>query len=48
LSVDQSDTTPEIEQGIREALNDLPAMQDSPPENMPMPIRLRISAKKMG
>jgi periplasmic protein TonB len=48
LSVDQSDTTPDIEQGIREALNDLPAMQDSPPENMPMPIRLRISAKKMG
>jgi periplasmic protein TonB len=48
LSVDQSDTTPEIEQGIREALNDLPAMQESPPESMPMPIRLRISAKKMG
>lgn len=48
LSVEQSDTTPEIEQGIREALNDLPAMQESPPENMPMPIRLRISAKKMG
>jgi periplasmic protein TonB len=48
LSVEQSDTTPEIEQGIREALNDLPAMQESPPENMPMPIRMRISAKKMG
>jgi outer membrane biosynthesis protein TonB len=48
LSVEQSDTTPEIEQGIREALNDLPAMQENPPENMPMPIRLRISAKKMG
>lgn len=48
LSVDQSDTTPEIEQGIREALNDLPAMQESPPESMPMPIRMRITAKKMG
>lgn len=48
LSVEQSDSTPEIEQGIREALNDLPAMQESPPENMPMPIRMRITAKKMG
>ncbi|WP_029146920.1 TonB C-terminal domain-containing protein [Methylophilus sp. 5] len=48
LSVEQSDTTPEIEQGIREALNDLPAMQEAPPESMPMPIRLRITAKKMG
>lgn len=48
LSVEQSDSTPEIEQGIREALNDLPAMQETPPDNMPMPIRLRISAKKMG
>ena len=47
LSVEQSDTTPEIEQGIREALADLPAMSEAPPENMPMPIRMRISAKKM-
>lgn len=48
LSVEQSDTSPEIEQGIREALNDLPAMQEAPPESMPMPIRMRITAKKMG
>lgn len=47
LVVEQSDSTPEIEQGIREALADLPTMQEIPPENMPMPIRMRISAKKM-
>lgn len=48
LSVDQSDAVPEIEQGLRAALANLPAMRDLPPESMPMPVRLRITAKKIG
>ncbi len=48
LSLDQSDAQPEVEQSLRETLNNLSAMREKPPENMPMPIRLRISAKKVG
>ena len=48
LSVEQSDAVSEIEQGLRAALDRLPAMREKPPESMPMPIRLRISARKMG
>jgi outer membrane biosynthesis protein TonB len=48
LDVVQSDATPEIEQGIKAALDAMPSMREIPPEGMPQPIKLRISARKMG
>ena len=43
-----SDAEPEIEQAVKSALDNMPAMREAPPEGMPQPIKLRISARKMG
>ncbi len=43
-----SETEPAIQQGVKAALDNMPAMRDAPPEGMPQPIRLRITARKMG
>jgi periplasmic protein TonB len=43
-----SDATPEIEQAVKAALESMPPMREAPPEGMPQPIKLRISARKMG
>ena len=48
LEVAQSDTSSEIEQAVKTALDNMPAMREAPPEGMPQPIKLRIAARKMG
>jgi periplasmic protein TonB len=48
LDVVQSDANPEIEQTVKAALNSMPAIREAPPEGMPQPIKLRITARKMG
>ena len=48
LAVLQSDAITEIEQAIKAALDSMPAMREAPPEGMPQPIKLRITARKMG
>lgn len=48
LDVVQSDAKSETEQAIKEALRSMPAMREAPPEGMPQPIKLRISARKLG
>ena len=48
LEVGQSDAEPQIEQAIKTALDAMPAMREVPPEGMPQPIKLRITARKMG
>ena len=48
LAVLQSDAKTEIEQAIKSALDSMPAMREAPPEGMPQPIKLRITARKMG
>lgn len=48
IEVVQSDALPEINQSIRSALDNMPAMRELPPEGMPQPIKLRITARKMG
>ena len=44
----QSDVNPAIEQAVKAALDNMPAMREPPPENMPQPIKLRITARKLG
>ena len=48
LDVVQSDAQPEIEKAVKMALDNMPAMRESPPEGMPQPIKLRITARKFG
>ena len=48
LEVGQSDAEPQIELAIKTALDAMPAMREVPPEGMPQPIKLRITARKMG
>lgn len=43
-----SDAEPEIQQAVKGALDNMPAMREAPPEGMPQPIKLRITARKMG
>ena len=43
-----SDAEPEIQQAVKAALDNMPAMREMPPEGMPRPIKLRISARKIG
>ncbi len=43
-----SEVEPAIQQSVKAALDNMPAMRDAPPEGMPQPIRLRITARKMG
>lgn len=48
LEVVQSDALPEIESAVKSALDNMPGLREPPPEGMPQPIKLRISARKMG
>jgi membrane protein involved in colicin uptake len=48
LDLVQSDASPEIEQTLKSALENMPPMREAPPQDMPQPIKLRISARKMG
>lgn len=48
LQVIKSDASPEIEQMIRVALEGLMSIKQAPPEGMPQPVKLSITAKKMG
>jgi len=43
-----SDAEPDIQQAVKAALDNMPPMREAPPEGMPQPIKLRISARKMG
>ncbi|MDO9150399.1 MAG: TonB C-terminal domain-containing protein [Methylotenera sp.] len=43
-----SDAEPDIQQAVKVALDSMPAMREVPPEGMPQPIKLRITARKMG
>lgn len=43
-----SDANAEIEQAVKAALEGMPAMREAPPQDMPQPIKLRITARKMG
>ncbi len=38
----------EIESLIKDVLKDMPPMREMPPQDMPQPIKLRITARKMG
>lgn len=44
----QSDAKAEVEAAVKSALNSMPPLREAPPEGMPQPIKLRISARKMG
>lgn len=48
LEWSQSDANADIEQAIKTALDNMPAMRELPPEGMPQPIKLRITARKFG
>ena len=43
-----NEAEPEIQQAVKTALDSMPAMREAPPEGMPQPIKLRITARKMG
>jgi protein TonB len=43
-----SDAEPDIQQAVKLALENMPPMRELPPEGMPQPIKLRITARKMG
>ena len=43
-----SDANTDILQAIRAVLEGMPAIRDQPPQDMPQPIKLRITARKMG
>lgn len=43
-----SEAEPAIQQSVKAALDSMPAMREAPPEGMPQPIKLRITARKMG
>lgn len=48
LELSGSDVAADIQQAIKTALESMPAMRDAPPKDMPQPIKLRITARKMG
>ena len=41
------DASEDIQRAIRTTLENMPAMRDAPPQDMPQPIKLRIAAKKI-
>jgi hypothetical protein len=43
-----TDAGPEIEQAVKSVLDNMPAMREAPPEGMPQPVKLRITARKLG
>ncbi len=48
VSLLDSDASPEIEQAVKLTLESLHAIRQAPPADMPQPVKLRITAKKMG
>jgi outer membrane biosynthesis protein TonB len=48
LVVMQSDATPEIEQALKTTLDNMQSIKQPLPEGMPQPLKLRITARKMG
>ena len=48
LKVMQSDASPDIEQELKITLESLKSINQAVPEGMPQPLKLRITAKKMG
>lgn len=44
----QSDAKDEVEQAVKAALNNMSRIREAPPEGMPQPIKLRITARKLG
>ncbi len=48
LEVLQSDANAEIDQAVKSALGAMTSIHEAPPEGMPQPIKLRITARKMG
>ena len=48
LELSGSDASAEIQQAIKTALQNMPAIREAPPQDMPQPIKLRITARKMG
>lgn len=48
ITVLQSDASSEIEQALKIALDSLQSIKQVPPEGMPQPVKLRITARKMG
>jgi periplasmic protein TonB len=43
-----SESTYEIEQAIKSVISTMKSIRDIPPEGMPQPVKLRITAKKIG
>lgn len=48
LTVLDSDASPEIVQALKTVLDSLQSIKQAPPAGMPQPVKLRITAKKMG
>ncbi len=48
LELSGSDAGAEIQQAIKTALENMPTIREAPPQDMPQPIKLRITARKMG
>lgn len=48
LEWSQTDANESVQQAVKAALDSMPAMREPPPEGMPQPIKLRISARKFG
>lgn len=44
----QSDAKDEVEQAVKAALSTMSRIREAPPEGMPQPIKLRITARKLG
>ena len=47
LEWSSTDAEPAIQASVKAALDSMPAMREVPPEGMPQPIKLRITARKM-
>ncbi len=48
LTVLDSDASPEVVQALKSVLDSLQSIKQAPPAGMPQPVKLRITAKKMG
>ncbi len=48
VSLIDSDATPEIQQAVRTVLESMQSIKQAPPAGMPQPVKLRITAKKIG
>lgn len=48
LELSGAEASEDIQHAIKTALQNMPAMREAPPQDMPQPIKLRITARKMG